>query len=125
MKQVKGITIIMLSIMISVIILAVMWNTKWKPMTEMTELGYLKLEPITLIDGQTSTECYVVVQVDTTDGTKELSILISEAYDEISRSANLENYQSNQKIGLFSYYGLSTCFLMVSKSAGPISNNFL
>lgn len=130
-KNIKNKLIIIFTFVVSVIFLAVMWNTKWKPMAEMTELGYLKLEPIALIDGQTSAECYVVVQVDTTDGKKELNILISEAYDEISRSANLENYQSKKKVEGYYYYLESAGKVLFSKdittakeymetTAGPI-----
>lgn len=122
MKYIKNKLIIIFTLIVSVIFLAVMWNIKWKPLLEMTELGYLELEPVAKVtrkvtssEGHTSTEYYVVVEVDTADGMKECKILMSRAYDEDDSVKNLENYKSKKKVAGYYFYMESTEKVLFSK----------
>lgn len=111
MKHIKNILIIILALIASVVFLIFMWNKEWKPLAEMTELGYQELvpvakatKPITVNDGQQSTEYYVVVEVETVDGPHKMNILMSQAYDEENLVTNLENYRKKKKVSGYYFY---------------------
>ena len=122
MKYIKNKLIIIRTLIVSVIFLVVMWNIKWKPILEMTELGYLELEPVakatkevTSSEGYPYLEYYVVVEVDTADGVKKCNILISQAYDEDDSEKRWKDYQSNQKVAGYYFYMESAGEILFSK----------
>ena len=104
MKYIKSKLIVIRTLIISVVFLVVMWNIKWKPLYEMTELGYLEVEPVGKAtkeakssEGYPYLEHYVVVEVDTADGVKECTILISQAYDKDDSKKALERLSKQPK----------------------------
>ena len=122
MKYIKSKLIVIRTLIISAIFLVVMWNIKWKPLYEMTELGYLEVEPVGKAtkeakssEGYPYLEHYVVVEVDTADGVKECTILISQAYDKDDSEKRWKDYQSNQKVAGYYFYVESKGEILFSK----------
>lgn len=122
MKRIKNVLQIILIIVVSCAFLAFMWCKIWKPLSEMTELGYQEFEPvakatkpITLSDGHESTQYYVVVAIDTKDGTKQLYIEIEEAYQEEDLRKCLNNYSAKKKVGGYYFYSETNQTLYFSK----------
>lgn len=115
MKRNKSLLYLILIIVISGTFLAFMWYKVWKPLSEMTELGYQELspvakatKPITLSDGHESTQYYVVVAVDTKDGERQLYIEIEEAYAEEDLVKCLNSYRAKKKVGGYYCYSESS-----------------
>lgn len=111
MKPYKNILIIMVSLIASGLFLYFMWMKVWQPLSNMTELGYLELtpvakatKPITVGDGQESTQYYVVVAVDTKEGERQLYIEIEEAYEEEDLVKCLNSYRAKKKVGGYYFY---------------------
>lgn len=111
MKRIKNIVYVILIIIVSGAFLSFMWYKVWKPLSQMTELGYQELtpvakatKPITLSDGQESTQYYVVVAVDTKDGERQLYIEIEEAYAEEDLAKCLNSYRAKKKVGGYYFY---------------------
>lgn len=122
MKRSKSVLYIILIIVASCAFFVFMWNKVWKPLSEMTELGYQELEPIakatkpiTVNDGQESTQYYVVVAMDTKDGTKQLYIEIEKAYQEEDLMKCLNAYRGKKKVGGYYFYSEAKQKLYFSK----------
>ena len=122
MKHIKNILIILLALVASAAFLAFMWNAEWKPLSEMTELGYQEVtpvakatKPVTYSDGTESTDYYVVLEVDTVDGPRRVGVLMSEAYGKKDLLQNLENYRKKKKVEGYYFYSEATGQVYFSK----------